>query len=87
MIWRCWPFHPTRVELQSSADHYNSPWMIAGLIADISQRFCASYKEAAAETALISNHPVSSAILADHEDQPTRRRFAFGCGSHRMSPD
>jgi hypothetical protein len=68
MMWRCWPFDPTRVELESSADHDNDLWTISGLVADVSQCFCASYKEAAAETALISNYPVPAAILTDHED-------------------
>ena len=42
--------------------------MISGFIADVSQCFGAPYKEAAAETALISNDPVPAAILANHED-------------------
>jgi hypothetical protein len=41
--------------------------MISGLIAHVSQRFCASHEETAAQTALISNHPVAAAILTDHK--------------------
>jgi hypothetical protein len=63
--WR--PSHPSRVELESSIDHHNGPWMISDLIAHVSQCFCAPYKEASAETALISNYPVLAAILTDHE--------------------
>jgi hypothetical protein len=63
-----WRPSPTRVELESSVDHDNGSRMIAGLITHISQCFCASYKEAAAQTALISNYPVVVAILTDHKD-------------------
>jgi hypothetical protein len=64
--WR--PTHPTRVELESAIDHDNGPRMISGLITRVSQCFCTSHKEAAADTALISNYPVPAAILTDHED-------------------
>jgi hypothetical protein len=63
--WR--PSHLTRVELESAIDHDDGPWMISGFITHVSQCFCASYKEAAAETALIPNHPVAVAILTDHK--------------------
>jgi hypothetical protein len=83
--WR--PSHPAYVKLESAIDHDNGPWMISGLITHVSQCFRASHKEATAEAALISDHPVSSAILTDHEHRRARRRFAFCCLSHCMSPD
>jgi hypothetical protein len=88
LVRRCGPSHPTRVELESSVDHDNGPWMIAGLIADVSQRLGTSDKEAAAEAALISNDPVATAILTDHEGwwPQTRRRFAFGFFLHNIFP-
>jgi hypothetical protein len=64
--WR--PSHPARVKLEVSVDHDDGSWMISGLMAHISQRFCASYKKAAAETALISDDPIAAAVLSDHED-------------------
>jgi hypothetical protein len=64
--WR--PSRPARVKLESSVDHDDGSWMISGLITHVSQCFCASYKEAAAQIALISNYPVPAAILTDHED-------------------
>jgi hypothetical protein len=83
--WR--PSRPARIKLESSVDHDDGSRMIPGLITHVSQCFCASYKEAAAQTALISNHPVAAAISTDHKDRRTRRRFAFRCCSHCMSPD
>jgi hypothetical protein len=88
LVRHCGPSHPTRVELESSVDYDNSPWMIAGLIADISQRLRTSDKQAAAEAALLSNDPVAAAILTDHEDwcPQTRRRLAFGFFLHSVFP-
>jgi hypothetical protein len=62
------PSHPTRVELESSADHNNGAGIISGFKAHVSQCFCASYEEATAETALISNDPIPATILTNHED-------------------
>ena len=59
---------PSRVELECSVDHNDGSWMISGLITHISQCSCASDKEAAAQTILISNDPVAATILTDHED-------------------
>jgi hypothetical protein len=64
--WR--PSHRVRIELEFSANHHDDPRMISGFEAHVSQCFCASYKEAAAETALISNDPVPAAVSANHED-------------------
>jgi hypothetical protein len=56
------------VKLENSVDPDDGSRMIPGLITHVSQCFCASYKEAAAQTASISNHPVAAAILTDHKD-------------------
>jgi hypothetical protein len=64
--WR--PSRPVRVKLENSVDHGDGSRMTSGFITHVSQCFCASYKEAAAQTALISNDPVPAAILTDHKD-------------------
>ena len=68
LMWYGWPSHPVRVEFEFSADHHNDTRMISGFETHVSQCFCTSHKEDAAETALISNHPVAAAILTNHED-------------------
>jgi hypothetical protein len=83
--WR--PPRPARIKLESSADHHNDAWMISGFETHVSQCFCTSDKEAAAQTALISNDPVAAAILADHKDRRTRRRLAFRCLFHLSVSD
>src|SRR6516165_8734529 len=82
--WR--PSHPARAKLEVSVDHDDGLWMISGLITHISQCVRASYKEAAAQTALISNDPIVVAILTDHKERRARRRFAFSFFSHCTSP-
>jgi hypothetical protein len=80
--WR--PSRPARVKLEFSADHHNDAWMISGFETHVSQCFCSSDKETAAQTPLISNHPIAAAISTDHKDlwPLTRRRFAFRCLFH-----
>lgn len=84
-----WRPSSTRVELEGSAVHDDGSRMIPGLITHVPQGFCASHKEAPAQTALISNDPVAAAVLTDHKDlwPLTRRRFGFCCIFHLRVPN
>jgi hypothetical protein len=62
------PSRLARVKFKGSVDHDDGSWMISGLITHVSQCVRASYKEAAAETALIPNDPVSVTISTNHKD-------------------
>jgi hypothetical protein len=56
------------IEFEDSRDHHDRALPVSILVAHIAERRIAAYEKAPARPALILNDPVSTAVLAHHQD-------------------
>jgi len=76
------------VELEVPGNHHDGRRSISVLGTHEPERGIAIHKEAAAIAPRVLNHPVSAAVLANHEIRPLqpRGRFCLFCFGHGRSP-
>jgi hypothetical protein len=76
------------IEFKTFRNHDNGPRSISVLGTHKSERRITIDKQPAANSVLVLNDPVSSAVLTNHEQRRSqpRGRFSFFCFFHRRSP-